>query len=293
MNKKIILVTGASSGIGKETALTLAKQGHTVIIHGRNAEKTKAVFMEIQKETKNKNLDMMVADLSLMSEVKDFAEKIKAKYNRLDVLINNAGGQFANKREVTKEGHEKTMAINVFAPFLLTYLLIDVLKNSPSARVVTVSSESYRQGGKPILDDIELKNNYSFTRAYGLSKRYVFWVMRHFVKEAEMQGITNITFNSVEPGSAVTDLARISMQTPLMKILGILWRPMMWSVQKAAATSIYLATSEEVADVTGKFYGNLKEKNIKPKFISQDGEQTIWDYCMKVCAPYIGQGGSK
>lgn len=293
MNKKIILVTGASSGIGKETALTLAKQGHTVIIHGRNAEKTKAVFMEIQKETKNKNLDMMVADLSLMSEVKDFAEKIKAKYNRLDVLINNAGAQFGKIREVTDEGHEKTMATNLFAPFLLTHLLLDALKNSPSARVVTVSSESYRQGGKPFLHDIELKDNYAFMRVYGLSKLYVFWIMRYFVKEAERQGITNITFNTVEPGSSMTDLARVSKELTLMKVLGVLWLPMMQSVQKAAATSIYMATANEVEGVTGKFYGNLKEKNIKPKFISQDGEQTIWDYCMKVCAPYIGRGGSK
>lgn len=290
MNKRIILVTGASSGIGKETALTLAKQGHTVIIHGRDAEKTKAVFMEIQKETNNKNLDMMIADLSLMSEVKDFAEQIKAKYDRLDVLINNAGGQFGNKRELTKEGHEKTMAINVFAPFLLTYLLIDVLKNSPSARVVTVSSASYTVGGKARLDDIELQDDYSMSKAYGLSKRYVIWVMRHFVTEVKKQGISNITFNSLEPGSADTDLGRVSTQDFLAKIVFSLWKPMMWSLQKAAATSIYLATSDEVAGITGRFYGNCKEKKIKKKFVPKDDEQKLWDYCMDVCAAYVGQG---
>ncbi len=92
MKNRIILVTGASSGIGKETAKTFAKQGHTVIIHGRNVEKTKVVFDEIKKETGNKNLDMITADLSLMSEVKIFADKVKAKYDHLDVLVNNAGG---------------------------------------------------------------------------------------------------------------------------------------------------------------------------------------------------------
>ena len=290
MNKKIILVTGASSGIGKETALTLAKQGHTVIIHGRDAEKAKAVFMEIQKETNNKNLDMMIADLSLMSEVKDFAEKIKAKYDRLDVLINNAGGQFGNKRELTKEGHEKTMAINVFAPFLLTHLLIDVLKNSPSARVVTVSSASYTVGGKAKLDDIELQDDYSMSKAYGLSKRYVIWVMRHFVTEVKKQGISNITFNSLEPGSADTDLGRVSTQDFLAKIVFSLWKPMMWSLQKAAATSIYLATSDELEGITGRFYGNCKEKKIKKKFVPKDDEQKLWDYCMDVCAAYVGHG---
>lgn len=287
MQSKIILVTGASGGIGKETALTLAKKGHTVIIHGRNVEKTKATLTEIKKETGNKKLDMLTADLSVMSEVEIFAKKIKEKYNRIDVLINNAGGQFGTKREETIEGHERTMAINLFAPFLLTNLLLDVLKNSPSARVVTVSSESYRQGGKPILEDIELKDNYSFTRAYGLSKLYVFWIMQYFVKEVKNQGIQNITFNTLEPGSTKTDLSRVSMDSTLMKVLAVLWLPMMWSLQKATATSIYLATSNEVEGVTGKFYGNCKEKVIKDKFISIEGEQKVWDYCMNICEPYL------
>ncbi|MHC6178316.1 SDR family NAD(P)-dependent oxidoreductase [Clostridium sp. JNZ X4-2] len=287
MKKKVILVTGASSGIGKETALTLAKQGHTVIIHGRDVEKTKAVFNEIQKATNNNNLDMITADLSLMSEVKAFAEKVKAKYDRLDVLINNAGGQFGNKREITEEGREKTMAINLFAPFLLTHLLLDTLTKIPAARVVTVSSESYRQGGKPFLNDIELKDNYAFTRVYGLSKLYVFWIMRRFVEEAKKRGISNVTFNTCEPGSADTDLGRISTQNTLAKVIYTAWKVMMWSIEKAAATSIYLATSDEVKGVTGKFYGNCKEKVIKPKWISQEGEQIVWDYCMKVCAPFM------
>ena len=286
MHKKIILITGASSGIGKETALTLAKQGHTLIIHGRDVAKTQAVFEEIRKETNNKNIDMITADLSLMSEVKVFAEKVKAKYDHLDVLLNNAGGQFGSVREVTSEGHEKTMAINLLAPFLLTYLLLDTLAKSPAARVVTVSSESYRQGGKPIFNDIELKENYSFTRAYGLSKRYVIWVMRRFAEEAKRRSIAKITFNSCEPGSTKTDLARVSEKNFFFNLLLHLWKPMEWPIEKAAATSIYLATSDEVAGITGKFYGNCKEKNIKPELVPKEGEQIIWDYCMKACLPY-------
>jgi NAD(P)-dependent dehydrogenase (short-subunit alcohol dehydrogenase family) len=287
MQNKIILITGASGGIGKETAFSLAKQGHTVIVHGRNTEKTKSAFEEIQRKTNNKNLDVMTADLSLMLEVKDFAEKVKAKYNRIDVLINNAGGQFGSKREVTKEGHEKTMAINLLAPFLLTHLLLDALAKSPSARVVTVSSESYRMGGKPCLNDVELQDNYSLGRAYGLSKLYVIWVMRRFAEETEKRGLSNITFNSLEPGSANTELGRISTQNLMTKLIYFLWQPMMWSVEKAAATSIYLATSGEVEGVTGKFFGDCKEKVMKQKFVSKEGEQFIWNYCMKICAPYL------
>lgn len=282
MVNKIILITGASSGIGKETALTLAKQGHTVIIHGRDEAKTKAVFEEIQKETGNKNLDMMTADLSLMSEVTKFADQIKTKYDRLDVLINNAGGQFGFQREVTAEGREKTMAINLFAPFLLTYLLLDVLKKSPSPRVVTVASESYRQGGKPFLHDIELADNYSFTRVYGLSKLYAFWVMRYFAK-----AYPDIAFNTVDPGSVDTDLGRVSAKSGVGRLVYNLWKPMMQSVQKGAGTSIYMATSSDVEGITGKFYGNCKEKNIKPKWLSAEGEKTVWNYCMKICKPYM------
>lgn len=287
MDSKIILVTGASTGIGKVTACAHAKQGHTVILHGRNVEKTKAAYDEIKKGTGHKNLDMITADLSLLSEVKKFADGVKSKYDRIDVLINNAGGQFGGKREETSEGHEKTMAINLFAPFLLTYLLLDLLQNSPSARVVTVSSESYRQGGKPILSDIELNENYTMGRAYGLSKLYVYWVMQKFAQKVKDDGITNVTFNTVEPGSANTELGRVSTQDTMMKIIYYLWQPMMWSVEKAAATSIYMATSNDVEGVTGKFYGKSKEKVIKAKFRSEDGEKVIWDYCMKVCKPYL------
>lgn len=289
MENRIILVTGASSGIGKETAKTLAKQGHIVILHGRDAPKTKSVYDEIQKETGSKNLDMITADLSLMSEVKKFADTVKSKYDHLDVLVNNAGGQFGFNREVTSEGREKTMAINVFAPFLLTYLLLDMLKASNDPRVVTVASESYRQGGKPFLDDIELKNNYSLTRAYGLSKLYVYWVMQHFAKNAKAMGYGNITFHTVEPGSVDTDLGRVSAQKGIGKVVYHLWKVMMQSVEKGAATSIYMTTSDEIKGVSGKFYGNCKEKNIKPKYQYEAGGKTIWGYCMKVCSPYLDE----
>lgn len=107
MSKKIIIVTGASDGIGKETAMTLAKQDHTVIIHDRNKQKTQVVYEEIKRETGNQNVDMFLADFLSLAEVKRFADVIKKKYDKLDVLINNAGAQFTEKRETTTEGHEK------------------------------------------------------------------------------------------------------------------------------------------------------------------------------------------
>lgn len=288
MDKKIILVTGASSGIGRVTALELAKQGHTLIIHGRNEKKTKEVLDEIISTTDNNAVEMLTADLSLMAEVKAFADKVKAKYDHLDVLINNAGGQFGETRQVTSEGHEKTFAINTLAPFLLTRLLLPLLDKSQSGRIVTVSSASYQQGGEVIWDDIELEHHYSLTKIYGLSKRYVWWLMRQFAEDLEKRGVKHVTVNTCEPGSANTGLARESRKELWFRVLMFLWQPMMWSVEKAAATSIYLATSPEVEGKTGGFYGNLKEKKVKQKLISADSQQRIWDYCEKACKDYLG-----
>lgn len=287
MEKKIILITGTSSGIGKETAMTLAKQGHTLIIHGRDSEKTKAVFEEIIRTTGNLDIEMLTADLSLKAEVKAFADKIIAKYDHLDVLINNAGGQFGETRLETSEGHERTFAINTLAPFLLTKLLLPLLEKSVSARVVTVSSASYQQGGNVPWNDIELKHHYSLTKSYGLSKRYVWWLMRQFAVELEKQGVKNVTVNTCEPGSVKTDLARESLKECWFRVLIFLWQPMIWSVEKAAATSIWLATSPEVEGKTGGFYGNKRELKVKQKLVSAESQQKIWDYCVEAAKDFI------
>ena len=286
MDSKIILVTGASDGIGKETAMTLAKQGHTIIIHGRNKQKLQTVYNDIKAETGNTNIDMFTADFLSLAEIKYFADTIKQKYDRLDVLINNAGAQFTDKRETTIDGHEKTMMINVFAPFLLTTLLLDLLKKSPSARVVTVSSASHKMGGKPNLNDIELKNNYTMSRAYGFSKLYVIWVMRHFITETKKAGINNITFNCVHPASTQTNLARESSSSLRFRIIMFLWKPMLISLAKGAKSSIEAAVSPKLESVTGKYFGPKGEEKVSDKYYSTQNEQIIWDYCLKVTEDY-------
>ena len=287
MDKKIILVTGASSGIGRVTALELARQGHTLIIHGRNEQKTREVLDEIIAATGNKDVRMLTADLSLMAEVKAFADKVAQMYDHLDVLINNAGGQFGETRQATSEGHERTFAINALAPFLLTRLLMPLLEKSKSARVVTVSSASYQQGGEVDWNDIEFEKKYSLTRSYGQSKRYVWWLMRQFTVELEKRGVKSVTVNTCEPGSAKTNLARESQKELWFRILLVLWKPMMWSVEKAAATSIWLATSPEVEGKTGGFYGNKRELKVKQRLVSPESQQHIWNYCEKVCKDYL------
>ena len=286
MENKTILITGASDGIGKETAKVLAKQGHRMIIHGRNKQKTEAAFEEIKRASGNENIDMYLADFLSLAEVRAFADTIKQQYDHLDVLINNAGAQFTNLRETTSEGHEKTMVINVLAPFLLTTLLLDLLKESKSARVVTVSSASHAMG-KVDLNDIEFENGYSMSRAYGVTKRYIIWIMQHFVSEMKKAGINNITFNSVHPGSTQTSLARESSKMLMFKIIMFLWKPMMNSMEKAISPSVKCATAPELEGVTGKYFGPKGEEKVNQKYYSPENEQMVWDYCIRTLKPYL------
>lgn len=286
MESKIILVTGASDGIGKETAKTLAKQGHTIIIHGRSKQKLQSAYDEIKRETGNSNIGMFTADFLSFAEIRRFADTIKIKYDHLDVLVNNAGAQFGSTRETTSEGHEKTMMINVFAPFLLTTLLLDLLKRSHSARVVTVASGAHKMSGKPYLDDIELEHHYSLSKSYGLSKLYIIWVMRHFITETKKADINNITFNMVHPGSVNTSLGRVSTKNWWAKIIYYLWKPMMISVAKGAKSSIEAAVSPKLEGVTGKYFGPKGEEKPSEKYYSVENEQIVWDYCLKVTEDY-------
>lgn len=293
MNSKTILVTGANSGIGYQTALALAKQGHHVIIHGRNAQKVQTAFDKIKADSGNENLDIAIADLSLMSEVKKLVDEIKQKYDHLDALINNAGSQMGKNRLVTAEGHEKTMAINVFAPLLLSESLLGLLATSSDGRIITVSSASYNQGTSDhYLDDIELKNNYKFGRAYGLSKLYVLWIMWHLNDQLQEKSINKITVNCMEPGSALSHLgSEQARNRPLwMKILVILWLPMIRSPRIPGETNALLATSNGVHGLTGKFFdknGRIEKEN--RKYYSKENEQKLWDYCMNVINPYLNK----
>lgn len=287
MENKIILITGASDGIGKETAKALAKQGHTIIMHGRNPQKAKSACEEVKAESGNDKIEYLTADFLSLAEVRNFADKIKQKYDRLDVLVNNAGAQFTGKRETTVEGHEKTMTINVFAPMLLTTLLLPLLKKSQSARVVTVASAAHKMAGKPDLNDIELNNNYSMGKSYGLSKLYVIWVMRHFVTEMKKAGINNITFNTVHPASATSNLGRESTKSLGTRIIYFLWKPLMKTAAQGAASSIYAATFPGLEGVTGKYYGLKGEEKPSEKYYSQENEQIVWNYSMNLIKPYL------
>ncbi|QAT43562.1 SDR family NAD(P)-dependent oxidoreductase [Aminipila luticellarii] len=287
MEDKIMLITGATSGIGKEAAKELAKQGHTIIVHGRNKGKTEAAVQELKEETGSDKIDLLLANLESFADIKRMADEFKEKYGHLDVLINNAGNQYGSTWEATAEGHEKTIMVNAFAPFLLTYLLLEPLSKSGEGRVITVSSASHDQGGAPFMDDIELKEHYSYGKVYGVSKLYDIWIMRHFVKYCEEIGIQGITFNCVHPGSARTNLGNTGNRPLPMKILFFLWRPMMTSVEKGAAPTIFAATSDEMKNKNDFYIGPKGFEKAAERYYTEANEKILWDYCMKIAEPYM------
>jgi NAD(P)-dependent dehydrogenase (short-subunit alcohol dehydrogenase family) len=288
MESKIILVTGATDGIGKETAKTLAMMGHTVIIHGRNRVKAKVVRDAIVSVSGNDKVDIMTADLLSLADVKKAVEEFKTKYSRLDVLINNAGAFFGKKRELTNEGFEKTITLNLFAPLLLMELLLSALQKSPAARIINLSSAMHKRGGKPDFSDLQLEKSYKPGRAYGLSKLYLIWITRHFTKRLKEKGITNVTANVCHPGAVATNFGQEADKGFLINMIFKVALRFMDKVEDGARTSIYLATSPDVENVSGQFFDN-KEHIQKPddKYYSEENEKKVWDYCTKIVNPYL------
>lgn len=237
MTAKYILVTGATDGIGKQTALELAKTDATVLVHGRNPERGKAVVEEIRRATGNPNVRLVLADLSKMAEVRQLAESIKGQTPHLDILIHNAG-TIMKERVVTVDGFETTFAVNHLAPFLLTHLLLDHVKAATPARIITVASSTHHQG-RLKLEDLQKVRRYGPHAAYATSKLANILFANELAKRLAGTGVTS---NSLHPGVIGTKMLRENYNMDGD------------SVEVGAETTVYLATSPEVATVTGKYF---------------------------------------
>ncbi|RZL08919.1 MAG: SDR family NAD(P)-dependent oxidoreductase, partial [Hymenobacter sp.] len=203
LQDKIVLVTGATSGIGEVTARELARQGAHVIILARNREKAEKTQRAISAATGNQQVDTVLADLSVLHQVRAVAAELHTKYPRLDVLVNNAGLMFGAEREVSADGYEMTLATNHLGPFLLTSLLFDLLQKSPAARIVNVASMAYRFS-KPTLDDLQSERSYSPMWEYGTTKLWNIMFTQELAQRLRAHGITNVTTNSLHPGAVAT-----------------------------------------------------------------------------------------
>lgn len=273
LQDKIILVTGATSGIGKITARELARQGAHVIILARNRSKAERTQREIIAATGNEQVDIVLADLSVRQQVRDVAAQLHDKYPRLDVLVNNAGLMFGAEREVSADGYEMTLATNHLGPFLLTSLLFDLLQKSPAARIVNVASMAYRFS-KPTLDDIQSEHSYSALWEYGNTKLWNIMFTQELAQRLRAHGIANVTTNSLHPGSVATGYGKQSGGWLSAAIA--LGRPFMLSPEKGAETSIFLASNEGVGTTSGGFFSKKKPEPVKSSFNTAANNQRLW-----------------
>lgn len=255
---KTILITGATEGVGKATAQALAAQGHRLILHGRNAEKLQTVVMDLKAATGNPNLAPVLADFASLTEVRALAETIRRDYDRLDVLINNAAAMFSERR-VSRDGYEAMIAVNYLAMVVLTENILPLLRATPDARIVILSSVGYRSA-KPNFDDFLVEQGYRMQRDYFNSKLYGLYYALDLAERLKPEGIT---VNAVHPGGVRTQLAR-DFKGPI-KLLFDLMMPLFFvSPERGAETSVYLATAPEVAGVTGRYFVKKKEEALRP-----------------------------
>jgi retinol dehydrogenase 14 len=245
---KSVLVTGGTGGIGRATAVGLAALGARVAITGRHLPRAASVAAEIRGITGNPEVAAFAADLSSQAEVRRLADAVLDAYPRLDVLVNNVGGSW-NTRHVTPDGLERTFAVNHLAAFLLTNLLLDRLKASAPARVVTVSSAAQSTGAIDF-DDLQSERDYSERRAYPQAK--LASVMFTYELARRLEG-TGVTSNVLHPGVVNTAFGAEDSGL-IFKVLVPFMRPFMKTPAKGAATSIFLASSPEVDGVSGQYF---------------------------------------
>lgn len=276
MKGQIVLITGASSGIGKATAIGLAKEGSELTLLCRDRFKAEDARKEIIAASGNPVVELVIADLLLQQEVRRAAADFLASRTRLDVLINNAGSIFPGYGE-TKDGIERTMAVNYFAPFLLTNLLLKTLEASAPSRVVNVSSSSH-YGGRLDLSSINGNGKVGFAgySAYARSKLALVLFTYELARREEKRGVT---VNALHPGGVRTNIwAKSGVFSPF----GRLASTFMESPEEGAKTSIFLASSHEVEGVTGKYFDDRRPKESSVRSYDQELASKLWDISMKM-----------
>ena len=267
--QKTALVTGATNGIGKVTALELARLGYRVLLTSRDLAKGRQVLEEIRSETKNDALELFLGDLSRMDDVRRVALEVSTKYSKLEVLVNNAGGLF-HERQTTVDGFEMTFAFNHLTYFLLTNLLLPSLEAAENARVVSVSSSGNRLGTVR-WNDPQFEKSYSGWLAYFQSKLMNVLFANALARRLKGSGMTS---NSVHPG--LVDSGFNSNTTGFNRLLHNILKPVSLTPTQGAQTSLYLATSPQVAGVTGQYFVNKKPARANRVAYNEEAQERLW-----------------
>lgn len=268
MEGKTVLVTGATDGIGKQTALELAQRGASVLLHGRNADKGRKALEEIRERTDNKKLYFLCYDFASLKDVRAMAEDVRKRFEKLDVLINNAGVYMKNPA-LSEEGLEMTFAVNHLAHFLLSNLLKNLLLKSASSRVITVSSVTH-QGGRLDFGNLRAEKDFDGYQAYADSKLANVLFAYAFARRLEGAGVTS---NALHPGVIGTKLLRAG------------FGPGGASVERGARTPVYLACSSEVEKVSGAYFEDGKQTRSAPDTYDIELQDRLWQVSKDLCRP--------
>jgi NAD(P)-dependent dehydrogenase (short-subunit alcohol dehydrogenase family) len=278
MTGKTVLVTGATNGIGFITARELAKMDATVLMVARDETKGRAKLEEIRKVVPHAKLELLLADLSSMASIRQLATNVITKYSSLDVLVNNAGA-FYSERRVSKDGLELTFALNHIGYFLLTNLLLDTLKRSKNARIVSVSSGAHF-GAKINFDDLQLEQKFSGWNAYCTSKLMNVLFTKELSRKLEGTGVTA---NCLHPGFVNTGFAGEAKDF-IGRALNFVKNFAAITPEKGAETMIYLSSSQDVANMTGEYFEKEKIAKVNPIALDSSIAKRLWDVSEKLTA---------
>lgn len=277
MHGKTVLITGADGGIGREITKALAKKGATIVMACIDLNDARPVYESIKLESGNANVEMMQVNLGSLASIRGFADELSQKYSQLHVLINNAG-IFRVEREETADGFEATMGVNYLGPFLLTNLLLPMLKQAPEARIVSVASNAYVRG-KIDLADPHFNSKYNSFKAYATSKLAV---VLFTLEIAERLKDTSVTANALHPGQASTEIWNVQPEKWYQPLVNKIMKRFTHSPEEAAQTSIYLASSDAVQGVTGGYFDKKKLKAVPPKCNDTELQKRLWELSAKL-----------
>jgi len=270
---KTVVITGGNAGIGKETAVGLASKGAHVAITARDPRRGREALDDIRERSGSELVEVMDLDLADLSSVRSFASDYAKRHDRLDVLVNNAGLVLISRTE-TVDGFETTFGVNHLGHFLLTQLLLDQIRASAPSRIVVVSSDAHKQARKGLdFDDLNSERKYSPFGVYGKTKLANIYFARELARRLDSTGVTA---NALHPGFVASRFARDGDGGFLAEIAMTLGRPLALSPQKGARTSVYLASSPEVADVSGAYFYRCRQK--QPSAVARDDEaaRRLW-----------------
>jgi NAD(P)-dependent dehydrogenase (short-subunit alcohol dehydrogenase family) len=272
LSGKICLVTGATAGIGLVTATALAALGAEVIISGRNRQKTEATLRQIQTQTGNESVHSLLADFSNLRQVRELAGSFKQRFFHLDVLVNNAGAYFNGRHETPYGGVEMTFLVNYLAPFLLTNLLLETMQGATPARIVNVSSDAH-QFDTMNFDDLGFKHGYFGMKAYARSK--LANILFTYELARRLSG-SPVTVNALHPGPVATDIWKTNFPVigPALK-----WVMSLFALtpEQGADNTIYLASSPQVAGVSGKYFIKREPASSSPVSYDEKVAQRLWE----------------